>query len=117
MSEETEKSEVESLFDLDYHETAIVQTDKTHNRIVTVIRVPNGWVYISATPNGETSVFVPEYIPTPPPEKEETDLLDAEICDFLNALLSVQTKDSNLDSITANRLLRAIEKRNRAKEL
>lgn len=110
MSDEQEKEPgtVESLFDLEYHQTGEVGGDWK------VTRVPNGWIYQS-TYNG-FCCFVPEYIPLPPvqEDKEESNLLDAEICDFLNVIGPFLTEPK--DEYTRNRLIRQIQKRNRKAE-
>lgn len=104
------KEEISSLFDLDYHETADVNADTK------VLRVPNGWIYhFNLTGKACSSVFVPEFIPMPPAEENNSEdaALDAEICDVLNDVLR---KDLTVDTIQVNRIIRQLQKRNQSSE-
>ena len=105
----SDEEKVSSLFDLEYHQTANIHDDV--KSVIMVTRVPNGWIYTILCKGGApaiTSSFVPEYIPGPPQQKDDSDhLLDAEICDFLNEVV----KGGTGYAITANKLIRALLKR------
>lgn len=99
--DEPVNEQLAELFELKYHEQGSIDEGR-----IRVLRVPNGWIYTQNSLGNSTSCFVPEYIPTPPPEKDTADFLDAQVCDFLN-----KTVLGDADRTEANKLIRQLLRR------
>lgn len=103
----SEKPEISSLFDLEFHESASTENGWS------ILRVPGGWIYTSSSFGG--CCFVPEP-PTQFEEQEiEPDETDREVIEILNSLVSAgfETPEFN---IKANKIIRVLLRRSRKPE-